>query len=64
MTGKFTVKLDGAVVGEDRMLLRRKSCEFDVRGHPAQVALEFKYGGMAAGSSLHLDHRYVEPLRR
>ncbi|MEJ7744690.1 MAG: hypothetical protein WKF73_20425 [Nocardioidaceae bacterium] len=64
MTGKLVVKLDGKVLREDRMLLRKKPLEFEVDGHPAVVTAEFKYGGLAAGSSLHFDGRYVEPLRR
>ncbi len=63
MTGKIVVKLDGQVVGEDRMLLRQKPVEFDVGGHRARVTVEFKYGGFAAGSSLHLDERFVEPIK-
>lgn len=64
MSGKFEVKLDGRVVGGDRMWGRKKNVEFDVDGHPARVTLEFKYGGFGAGSALHVDERYVEPLKR
>ena len=64
MTGKFLVTLDGSTVGEGRMLMRRQSRDFEVDGHPARVALAFKYGGFAAESTLHLDDRFVEPLRR
>lgn len=64
MTGKIVVKLDGAVVDEDRLLLTRKPLEFTVAGHPARVTVEYAYGGMAARSSLHVDERYVEPLSR
>lgn len=64
MTGKIVVKLDGQVVGEDRMLLRKKPLEFDVGGHKARVTIEYKYGGFARDSSLHLDERFVEPLQR
>lgn len=62
LTGKIVVKLDGRVVGDDRMLLRKKPIEFDVDGHRARVTVEFKYYGFAAGSALHLDERFVEPL--
>lgn len=64
MTGKLVVKIDGTAVREDRMLLRKKPLKFEVAGHPAVVTAEFKYGGFAAGSSMHFDGRYVEPLRR
>lgn len=64
MTGKFFVKRDGEVVAEDRLLLRKKAVSFDVAGHAARVTLEFRYGGFGAGSALHFDERYVEPLRR
>ncbi|MGI8622157.1 MAG: hypothetical protein ACR2NB_01415 [Solirubrobacteraceae bacterium] len=63
-TGKYEVRLDGTVVGNDRMWARKQNLDFDVAGHPARVTLEFKYGGMGAGSALHLDERYVEPLRK
>ncbi len=63
-TGKATVTVDGGRAGEARLLFRRKPIEFDVEGHPAKVTLDFKYGGFGAASALHLDGRYVEPLRR
>jgi hypothetical protein len=64
MTGKMIVKVDGEVIGEDRMLFKRKQFEFDLAGRPARVSLDFKYGGLSQDSALHVDGRYVEPLRR
>jgi len=46
MTGKIVVKLDGQVVGEDRMLLRQKPVEFDVGGYRARVTVEFQVRGV------------------
>lgn len=64
MTGKIILKLDGAVIDDDRMLARKKPLEFDIDGHPAVATVELAYGGLAARSTLHLDGRYVEPLTR
>ncbi len=64
MTGKFSVKLDGTVVQETRLFARKKPVDFNVDGHSARVTVDYKYGGFGAQSTLHLDDRYVEPLRR
>lgn len=64
MTGKFEVRVDGTVVAEDRMLFSKKQVDFDVAGRPARVNVDFKYGGLSQGSRLHVDERYVEPLRK
>jgi hypothetical protein len=65
MLDKRTVILDGEVIDEGRKWgFGKNEVEFDIDGHPAKVAIDAKYGGMAWGSSLHVDGRYVEPLRR
>lgn len=64
MSGKIVVKVDGETIDEERMLFRKKQIEFDVAGHSARVTVDFKYGGFSQGSALHLDDRYVEPLRK
>jgi hypothetical protein len=64
MSGKIVVKLDGEVVGDDRMLTRKKDVSFDVDGHPAVVTVHFAHAGFSAKSDLHVDDRYVEPLKR
>lgn len=64
MTGRIVVTLDGAEVGRDRMLARRKKIPVPVPGHAAAVTVSFTYGGFAATSALHVDDSYVEPLRR
>ena len=62
-TGKIVVSVDGAAVGEDRLLLTEKRIDFDVAGTPATIEVAYAYGGFATESKLHLDGRYVEPLR-
>lgn len=64
MTGKIVVTLDGAEVGEERMLARSKSVTFPLGSSTGEVTLHFAYGGFAAKSELHVDGKYVEPLRR
>jgi hypothetical protein len=64
MTGKIVVQLDGRVVDEDRLWFSRERMEFPIGEHTARVTVEYAYGGFATQSALHLDGRYVEPLRR
>lgn len=64
MTGKILVKVDGKVVDEDRMLARKKTFAVDLDGQQVRVDVDFAFGGFSADSTLHLDNRYVEPLRR
>lgn len=64
MTGKVVVRLDGREVEQRRMLFRSQEAELDVAGARAVVKVDFAYAGFAAKSELHLDGRYVEPLRR
>lgn len=64
MTGKITVLVNGEQVQEDRMLMREKHLEFEVGDRKAVVDTSFKYGGLGAGSGLHVDGRYVEPLSK
>ncbi|MGI8593607.1 MAG: hypothetical protein ACR2ML_04455 [Solirubrobacteraceae bacterium] len=65
MTDKHTIKVDGKVVEEGRKWgFGANEHEFEVAGQQAIVKIDAKYGGLAYGSSLHLDGRYVEPLGR
>ena len=62
-TGKVVVTVDGAGVGEDRLWFAEKKIDFAVAGVPARIEVAYAYGGFATESKLHLDGRYVEPLR-
>lgn len=64
MTGKVVLKLDGQAVTETRPWWSRKEIPVTVDGHNAVVTVSFAYGGFGARSKLHVDGRYVEPLRR
>jgi FAIM1 (Fas apoptotic inhibitory molecule) protein len=64
MTGKIVVKLDGKAMDEQRLWFSKEQMEFPVGSKSARVTVEYAYGGFASRSSLHLDGRYVEPLRR
>lgn len=64
MTGKIVVSVDGVETGEDRLLTSKRTVEFDLGGHPAEVRVHFTHGGFGAESELHVGGRYVEPLRR
>lgn len=62
---KRTIKIDGVVVDESRKWgFGKNEFAFDLDGHPARVTIDAKFAGLAYGSSLHVDDRYVEPLRR
>lgn len=63
MTGKIIVSVDGAEVGDGRLWFAKKEIDFTVGGRPAKIEVDYAYGGLAARSSLHVDGRYVEPLR-
>lgn len=63
-TGKIVVKLDGQVMGEDRLWFSKEQIEFTIGSTPVRVAVDNAYGGFATRSSLHVDGRFVEPLRR
>ena len=63
MTGKIRLKLDGVEIADDRLWLAEKPVDFEIAGHPARVTVEYAYGGFAARSEMHLDGRYVEPLK-
>ncbi|MFT7840394.1 hypothetical protein Q5530_29995 [Saccharothrix sp. BKS2] len=63
MTGKILVSVDGEQVGDGRLWFTRKEIDFQVGGVPARIKVDYAYSGLAAKSSLHLDGRYVEPLR-
>lgn len=64
MTGKIVVKLDGSVIGEDRLWFNAEKVGFDVGSTTAEVTVDTAYGGFSARSALHVGGRYVEPLRR
>ncbi|MGY1609261.1 MULTISPECIES: hypothetical protein [unclassified Geodermatophilus] len=64
LTGEIVVTLDGSEVGEDRMVARDKAVDFAVGDHVAVVSVAYAQLGLSARSALHLDGRYVEPLRR
>lgn len=65
MTGKYSFKVDAELVGQGRQWgFGTKTEEFEVGPQRAKISLYPKYGGLGWGSSLHLDGRYVEPLRR
>ena len=63
MTGKILVTVDGAEVGDGRLWFSKKEIDFEVGGRPARIEVDYAYGGFAVSSSLHVDGRYVEPLR-
>jgi hypothetical protein len=65
LSGKRTVIVDGEVVDETRKWgFGKNQYAFDLDGHAARLTIDAKYGGLAYGSRLHVDRRYVEPLRR
>ncbi|MGB7817275.1 MAG: hypothetical protein WBL35_00870 [Ornithinibacter sp.] len=64
MTGKVVVTVDGHQVGEGRLLFSGQKIPFVLGTRPAVVAVSFAYAGFGARSKLHVDGRYVEPLRR
>ena len=64
LMNKRTIKVDGEVVEESRSWgFAGKPHQFEVAGHPATIKVDVRYGGLAYGSSLYLDDRYVEPLK-
>ena len=64
LTGAIVVTLDRREVGKARMVARRKALDFVVGDHVAVVSVSYAQLGLSARSSLHLDGRYIEPLRR
>jgi hypothetical protein len=62
-TGKIVVTVDGKEVGDGRLWFATKEITFDVAGTPAMIDVKYAVGGFAVQSSLHVDGRYVEPLR-
>lgn len=64
MTGKIVVRLDGKVLEEDRIWFSDKEIRFPVGAHEVQVEVDLAYAGFSTRSSLRLDGRHVEPLRR
>ncbi|MEW1960760.1 hypothetical protein [Kineococcus sp. NPDC059986] len=64
MTGKIVVRLDGEVLEEDRIWFSDKEIRFALEGHEVQVDVDLAHAGFSTRSSLRLDGRHVEPLRR
>lgn len=65
MMDKRTIKLDGEIIEQSRKWgFGKNEFEFDLHGVPALVKIDPKYSGLAYGSSLHVDGKYVEPLKR
>lgn len=64
MTGRVLVTVNGELVARRRLLLTRREIPVALGGHHAQVSVSFAYMGFGARSALHVDGRYVEPLRR
>ncbi|MEZ5412510.1 MAG: hypothetical protein R2761_31030 [Acidimicrobiales bacterium] len=64
MTGRIDVLVDGSVVGRKRLLFTQREIPLRLGQHAAQVTVDFANLGFSARSKLHVDGRYVEPLRR
>ena len=64
LTGEVVVTLDGVEVGDERTVVRERTIDVSVGMHLATVSVRYADLGPGAGSELHLDGRYVEPLRR
>lgn len=64
MTGRIDVLLDGSVVARRRLLFTQRQIPLDLGRHSAEVTVDFANLGFSARSKLHVDGRYVEPLRR
>lgn len=64
MTGKIQVKVGGEQVADDRMRFREKEVSFDLDGANVVVNVDWANAGLSARSALHVDGRFVEPMRR
>ncbi|WP_088319201.1 hypothetical protein [Kineosporia sp. R_H_3] len=64
MTGKVVVSVDGVPTRTGRLILLRQELPVPLGEHQGQVSVAFAYAGFGARSALHVDGRYVEPLRR
>ncbi|MEZ0490964.1 PepSY domain-containing protein [Kineococcus sp. TBRC 1896] len=64
MTGKIVVRLDGEVLEEDRIWFSDKQIRFTLGSCEVQVDVDLANAGFSTRSSLRLDGRHVEPLRR
>lgn len=65
LSGKREITVNGTVVAEGRKIFDTGSSHpFDLGGHPARVDIDVVYSGFAHRSALHVDDRFVEPLRR
>ena len=62
-TGGIEVRRNAEVVATGRLWLTARRFEVPVGTSTALVEVESAYAGFAARSELHLDGRYVEPLR-
>jgi hypothetical protein len=65
MLDKRTISVDGEVIEQSRKWsFGANEFEWDLDGHPAKIKIDAQFGGLAYGSSLHVDGRHVEPLIR
>lgn len=64
MTGKVVVTVDGVPERTGRLFLFRQDLPLRLGEHLGRVSVAYAYAGFGARSSLHVDGRYVEPLRR
>ena len=64
LTGKIVVKVDGEPMADDRMLFREKEVSFDLDGSNVLVNVDWANAGLIARSALHVDGKFVEPMRR
>ena len=63
LTGKIRIKVDGAEIDDSRLLLTAREFDFPVDTAVAHLEVEYAHGGFSVRSELHVDGRYVEPLR-
>lgn len=64
MTGKIVLSVDGVPARTSRLLLFRQDLPVRLGEHVGQVTVAYAYAGFGARSALHVDGRFVEPLRR
>ncbi len=64
LLGRIEVRVDGATVVRERILFSRTALEFTIGARPAQVVVDYSYGGLLTRAALFLDGGRVEPLPR